>query len=115
MQDGRPPKRQKSGYNAQEEFESDLCKLFVACGVSWNSANNPQTHEFAEKWLPDDVSVPDRRILSGRVLDKEVAKVEDRIKMAVKGKFATGQGDGWKNVAKTSVVTTVMTVEREVS
>lgn len=113
-QDGRPLKCPKVGHGTQEEFESDLCKLFIACGVAWNSANNPQTHKFAERWFPANVLVPDCRILSGRVLDKEATKVEDRIATAVKGKFATGQGNGWKNVAKTSVITTVMTVEREV-
>ena len=99
----------------QAEFERDVCEWFVACGIPWNAANNPQTGLFSAKWFPKNVSVPDRRVLSGRILDGHVKKVEDRVEVSVKGKFATGQCDGWKNIAKTNVITTVMTVENEVS
>lgn len=98
----------------QVDFESDVCEWFVACAIPWNAANNPQTHLFSTKWFPKNVFIPDRRILSGRILDAHVKKVEDRVEVKVKGKFATGQCDGWKNVAKTNVITTVMTVENEV-
>jgi hypothetical protein len=86
-----------------------MLKLFVFCGFARNSANDPQI-AFVEKYIPG-AKVPDRRVLSGRILDGEVAKVEERIV----GKMATGQCDGWKNVAKTSVVTSMITVEHEVS
>lgn len=111
----RGPKRRKSSPSRnQGEFEGDLCNWFVACGVLWNAANNPQTRIFSSKWLSDDVVIPDRRILSGRILNEQAKKVEENIKVKVQGKLATGQCDGWKNVAKTSVVTTVMSVENEV-
>ena len=112
-ENARGPKRRKM-IGGQKEFECDLVDLFVACGVPWNAANNPQTHNFAEKWLPEDVVVPDRHVLSGRVLNSQVKKVEDRIHKKVTGKLTTGQCDGWKNIAKTSVVATVMSVENEV-
>jgi hypothetical protein len=44
-----------------------------------------------------------------------VAKVEARVREKVNGKVATGQCDGWTNIAKTAVVTSMMTVEHEVS
>ena len=53
-------------------------------------------------------------MLSGHVLNSQVKKVEDRICEKVTGKLTTGQCDGWKNIAKTSVVATVMSVENEV-
>ncbi|KAJ7681331.1 hypothetical protein B0H17DRAFT_1230999, partial [Mycena rosella] len=31
----------------QEEFAQDLCKLFVACNISWNSASNAQLNLFS--------------------------------------------------------------------
>jgi hypothetical protein len=49
------------------------------------------------------------------VLDKEVLKVEDAIHLFVQGKLATGQCDGLKNIAKSNVVTSLMTVENVVS
>jgi hypothetical protein len=98
----------------QEDFDDDLLRLFVSCGFAWNSASNPQMGLFVEKWIPG-AELPDRRALSGRILDREVARVEARTRERIKGKIATGQCDGWKNVAKTSVVTSMITVEHVVS
>lgn len=42
-------------------------------------------------------------------------KVESWMKDIVAGKDGTIQCDGWKNVAKTPVMTSVMTVEKEVN
>ena len=72
-------------------------------------------HRFIQKWVGLEVVVQDRRILSGKVLDKEAQKVEDAIRRKVQGKLATGQCDGWKNVAKSSIVSSVMSVENVVS
>jgi len=62
----------------------------------------------------DDVVIPDHCILSGQVLNEQVKKVKENIKVKVQGKLVTGKCDGWKNIAKTSVVTTMMSVENEV-
>jgi hypothetical protein len=101
----------------QQEFSEDLCKLFVACGFSWNGVSNLEMKRFVHKWVPG-VTLQDCRILLGQILDGEVAKVEERVVMKVKGKMATGQCDhcdGWENIAETHVVTSMMTVEHEVS
>jgi hypothetical protein len=98
----------------QLDFSQDLCKLLVSCGISWNAVGNPEMRLFMGKWIPG-VAVQDRRILSGRILDGEGKKVEARLIEKVKGKLATGQCDGWENIAKTHVVTSVFTVEHEVS
>jgi hypothetical protein len=123
----RPLKRSRTGMSSfeddsapqwstslQEDFNDDLLKLFVSCGFSWNSASDPQMGLFVEKWIPG-AKLPDRRALSGRILDREVERVEARTRERIKGKVATGQCDGWKNVAKTSVVTSMITVEHMVS
>jgi hypothetical protein len=99
--------------NAQHKFDSDMCQMFASCGWAWNSANNPQLRQFFSKWVPE-VQVPDRRKLSGPLLDAEVRKVEDRMKARVEGQLAMGQCDGWKNISKTSVIGTMITVDGEV-
>ncbi len=104
-----------SASQLQDEFSSDLCKLFIATNTPWVAAENPSFHRFIHKWVGSNIVVQDRRILSGRVLDKEVERVEVEVKAKVQGKMATGQCDGWKNVAKSSVVSTLMSVENEVS
>lgn len=98
----------------QNELAIDICKLFAVCGWAWNSVENPEVDLFFAKWVPGS-AVPDRRKLSGPCLDAAAATAESRIAARVRGKVATGQCDGWKNVAKTNVVTSMMTVERAVS
>ncbi|KAF5387115.1 hypothetical protein D9615_001638 [Tricholomella constricta] len=118
---GRPLKRAHTSLDdlqtpgTQDEFEVDVCNVFVACGIAWNAANNPTMHAFTKKWVHPDVLMPDRQVLSGRVLDGEVEKIEGAVRDVMMGKFVTGQCDGWKNVAKTPVITTVMTAGNEVS
>ncbi|KAH9931247.1 ribonuclease H-like domain-containing protein, partial [Fomitopsis serialis] len=47
----------------------------------------------------------------GRVLDEEADKVLTTMKTRVKGRFATGQCDAWKNITKTSIVASMLNVE----
>jgi hypothetical protein len=63
----------------QTEFGEDMCKLFIAICAPWNAANNPQMQMFVQKWVPGAI-VPDRRTLSGPILDREATKVEDKLK-----------------------------------
>ncbi|KAJ7735370.1 ribonuclease H-like domain-containing protein [Mycena metata] len=96
--------------SGQQEFAEDLCKLFIACNIAWNSANNPQLLLFFSKYLPA-AKIPDRRVLSGRVLDTLVGQIETEMKEQVSGKLGMGQCDGWKTGAQASIVTTSVTVE----
>jgi hypothetical protein len=98
----------------QSEFAEDLCKLLIAIRASWNSANNPQMRLFFHKWLPGSV-VPDRRTLSGPILDREVQKVEDKLKEKLRGRLATFMTDRWKNKAKQSIVASMVSISSEVS
>ncbi|KAI0323704.1 hypothetical protein GY45DRAFT_1264165, partial [Cubamyces sp. BRFM 1775] len=83
------------------------------CNIPWNAAANPQLDLFFEKWVPG-AKVPDRRKLSGKYLQDAADTVKNSIRTAVLGQYATGQSDGWKNIAKTSVITSMMSVNREV-
>jgi hypothetical protein len=97
----------------QKEFHDDICKLLVANGWAWRSANNPETRLFMNKWTGGGL-VPDRKVLSGSVLNNQVAEVEERVKAKIQGKVGIAQCDGWKNNAKKSVVSTMVMVENEV-
>jgi hypothetical protein len=59
--------------------------------------------------------VPDHRMLSGPILDREAGKVEDKLKLKLKGRKATFQMDGWKNKAKQVIVATMVSMDFEVS
>ncbi|KAK6974145.1 hypothetical protein R3P38DRAFT_2472543, partial [Favolaschia claudopus] len=96
----------------QEEFGPDLCRLFVACGWSWNAVDNPQFKIFFQKYLPAAI-LPSRRILSGRILDQESNKVIQRTRLQIEGKLATYSEDGWSNIAKTHMNTSLLSVDCE--
>jgi hypothetical protein len=91
------------------EFSSDLCKLFVSINTAWRSAQNPEFELFVNRWIPGAV-IPDRRLLSGPLLRAEVDKIESALVKEVKGRYGTGQCDGWKNISKTSLVGSMVTV-----
>ncbi|KIK75505.1 hypothetical protein PAXRUDRAFT_172667 [Paxillus rubicundulus Ve08.2h10] len=55
--------------------------------------------------------VPGRKQLSGHIIDEEADKVVEGMKQVLKGTFATGQSDGWKNIMKTSLVASLINVE----
>lgn len=54
-------------------------------------------------------------VLSGAVLDDLTKNIENEMKSKVMGKFATSQRDGWKNIAKTSLIASMINVEYVVS
>ena len=94
----------------QNDFSCDLCDLFVSCGITWNSTSNPQLTLFCKKCIPE-AEIPDQRVLAGHILKEWVADVEVQIKQKVKGNMAMGQCDGSKNVMKTPLVASMITVE----
>ncbi|KAF9494661.1 hypothetical protein BDN71DRAFT_1392892, partial [Pleurotus eryngii] len=94
----------------KQEYEADLCHLFVALNLPWNAVSNPEFQSFTSKYIPS-ASNPDRKALSGRILDKEVALVTTLTKSVVQGKYGTGVVDGWKNIAKESLQATGFNVE----
>jgi len=97
----------------QHDFSCDLCDLFVACGIPWNAASNPQLQIFCKKWITG-AEIPDRRALSGSILKERVVDVKGHIKEKVKGKMAMGQCDRWKNVMKMPLVASMITVDYQV-
>ncbi|OCH84209.1 hypothetical protein OBBRIDRAFT_741963 [Obba rivulosa] len=94
----------------QEEFAADLCRLFIACNIAWWAVEHPFFRYFFSKWLPGAI-LPGRMTLGGRILEAEAGKVINDMRCRVKGRFASGQCDGWKSIAKNSIVASVVNVE----
>ncbi|KEP45065.1 hypothetical protein V565_322990 [Rhizoctonia solani 123E] len=94
----------------QEEFAADLLNVISACGLPFYVASHPVFKNFLHKYARG-ARIPCRQILSGRVLDKQVARAEECVKGHTRGKLAMGQCDGWKNIARTPVIAVMMTVE----
>ncbi|CDO78287.1 hypothetical protein BN946_scf184674.g9 [Trametes cinnabarina] len=83
------------------------------CNITTDFSGVIPLELFFEKWIPG-AKIPDRRQLSGKHLQNAVKMVKLSTHSAVQGKYAIGQSDGWKNIAKTSVITSMMSVNREV-
>ncbi|KAI9437199.1 hypothetical protein H4582DRAFT_1793114, partial [Lactarius indigo] len=96
----------------QVEFSQDMLRAWISAGIPFNAASDLEMAKFIAKYIPA-AHIPDRRALSGRFLDKEVERVENHLKSKLDGKIATGQCDGWKNIAKASVVASMVTVDYE--
>jgi hypothetical protein len=97
-------------HEQQQRFESDLCKMFVANGFAWNAVNQPQTHLFFEAWIPG-AKLPDRRKLSGSILQHEVNTAHTSMREAVEGRIATGMSDGWKNIKRNALLASMLSVD----
>lgn len=97
----------------QNEFAQDLCSLFIVCGFAFNAVSNPQTTLFFSKWLPR-AKVPERRQLSGPHLEALATMATSDTRASVQGKYATGQSDGWKNIAKDPILASTMNVNKQV-
>ena len=106
---------QSLNIETQVEFSKDFLKLLIANGAPFLFANNSETHIFAAKWITQGAMIPDRKKLSSWILDNEVKVMEDQVKLNIQGKVSTRQCDRWKNSAKKSVVSTMVTIENEVS
>lgn len=98
---------------AQDDFEQDMCDLFISNNWAWNAANSTRWRRFLQRWIPGSQPVTAER-LSGSILDQRYAAVKERIKPRVEGKLATGSCDGWKDIAKTNLVSSLATVDRDV-
>lgn len=92
----------------------DMCLLLVACNISWWAVEHPYWRYFFQKWNPG-CTIPGRQQMSGAILDREAARVVKKMEEKVQGRFGTGQCDGWKNIAKTSLVAFMVNVEYQVS
>jgi hypothetical protein len=95
-------------------FQTDLCKLFVDRNYAFNGIDGYQWQAFSAKWM-NNAPLPSRHSLSGNILKGIVKKVDGEMKDAVKNKMGMGQCDGWKNVARDSVIATMVTVDDIVS
>ncbi|KAE9393304.1 hypothetical protein BT96DRAFT_959093 [Gymnopus androsaceus JB14] len=92
------------------EFHANLCWLMVSGIVSWRVAENLYWRYFFLKWVPGSV-LPGRDVLLGHILNEEVEKANDATKDEVRGWYGTGQCDGWKNIAKKSLISGMLNVE----
>ncbi|RXW18608.1 hypothetical protein EST38_g7244 [Candolleomyces aberdarensis] len=96
----------------QHEFNQDIIRLLCSCELLFYLLERPQFRHFIMKWIPN-VQLPDRCTASESLLNKECERIISQTKDRIGGKFASYQCDGWKNVAKTAVVSSMILVENE--
>lgn len=98
----------------QEAFESDLVRMFATANFPLSSIEDPEVRKFLLKWIPG-AKIPWAKSFGGPILSSEVSRLENEIKARAKGKLATVQCDGWKDVSRKHLVAFMFTAERKVS
>jgi hypothetical protein len=92
---------------SRADFHPDTCRLFLELGAAWSGADRPFVRKYFQKHVTGRPALPSSGTLSGRVLDEESAKVVASWREETKDEYGSGQSDGWKNVQKRNLVTSV--------
>lgn len=98
----------------QEAFESDLVRVFATANFPLSAIEESEVRKFLSRWIPG-AKVPWAKTFSGSILLEEVSRLEHQIKSRAKGKLATVQCDGWKDVSRKHLVAFMFTAERNAS
>ncbi|CAB5193515.1 unnamed protein product [Rhizophagus irregularis] len=81
------------------KIELSLIRLFVCCGLSWRLVEHPYFVEFIKE-LRSAYNLPNRKTLSGTLLDNEILRVNTEIYQLIKKeKNLTLSIDGWTSPA----------------
>ncbi|KAH9848416.1 hypothetical protein C2E23DRAFT_716286, partial [Lenzites betulinus] len=93
-------------------FQTEFMKLLLTGNCAFRAAELPYWRAFFAKWIPGS-QLPSRQAASGRILDAEAARVLKALKDYLHGRFVTGQSDGWKSIAKHSIIASMINAEYE--
>lgn len=78
----------------QAEFECMLVRLTASANFPLSWVENPVWLQFCDRFLPGSKS-PSRKVLTSRILPKEVGRFRAAAQEAANGCYATLQCDGW--------------------
>jgi hypothetical protein len=94
-------------------FNKDIIRFIASSNSSFNIVSNPSFQHIMRKWAGNP-PLATRQALRQKYLKEVVEEVEQDARQEMEGKLAMGQCDGWKNVAKASLVVILATVEDRV-
>ena len=100
-------------YSLRNEFQTDVLKLCIASNIAFRAVEVPYFQHFFKKWIPG-APLPTRQALSDRLLKKESRRVIDGMKLHLKGRYGTGQTDGWKSITRSNIIASMVNAEYEV-
>ncbi|THH07907.1 hypothetical protein EW145_g3063 [Phellinidium pouzarii] len=96
----------------QQLFETMLLNAFTSAGWAHHGIEDPDVRAFFHEFIPSAQN-PWRKTLGGSILDRMIIKAEGEAKEHVKGKYATMQCDGWKDVSKKHLLAFMFTADRK--
>ena len=117
------PKRAKrqrnlSGYTVAtdtptwQKLDEQIAKLFYACNLPFNIADNPIWRQSVEMLRPGYYS-PKRKDIGGYLLDKVHDKVTGNMKSMIQGKDAVLVQDGWSDIHNSPVIASSLHVDNK--
>ena len=101
--------RNLSGYTVAtdtptgQKLDEQIAKLFYACNLPFNIADNPIWRETVEMIRPGHYS-PKRNDIGGYLLDKVHDKVTGNMKSMIQGKNAVLVQDRWSDIHNSSII-----------
>ena len=122
--DSRPVQRLRVGaldsdasetfsYSLTREFHGDVEKLLITGNVAFRAVEQPFWKYFFAKYVPG-APLPTRQAVASRILDQEATAVVDGMRRFTRGRYRTGQSDGWKTISRASIIGSMVNVEYQV-
>jgi hypothetical protein len=98
----------------QNLFDVMLLRMFISCNWSWGCTRDYWFRAFFSMFC-GSAKLPNPTKLSGLILNREVTRVEEEVRLGIKGVYATAQNDGWKDCTKANLHAFMFTANKEVS
>jgi len=91
----------------KEELNKAMAKFFYACNIPFRVSENEHFKNFIQILRPG-YEPPNRKQLSGNLLDKIHNEIMDQTQSELKGKTVTLMQDGWSDVHNTPIIANVL-------
>ncbi|PBK94194.1 hypothetical protein ARMGADRAFT_1098847 [Armillaria gallica] len=88
----------------KEEIYRRFCRATISANLPCRWVEDPEIIKLLLVFRSRaDSVIPSRKVLSGRLLDREYDRVQEELKEEMKGKYVSISSDGWKDNSKNSV------------
>lgn len=97
-------------HTMSKQLDEQIAKLFYACNLPFNIADNPVFKETIQMLRPG-YSPPNRKEIGGHLLDQVHDKISTKVMAELKGKEVVLIQDGWSDIHNTPVIASSLQCE----
>ena len=103
----------KTNSDYKHELDVQVAKFFFACNIPFNAVEHKEFITLVKNLRPG-YTPPNRKTLSGTLLDEMTCNLENEMKSQLQGKECTLVQDGWSNIHNDPVIASCLQVENKV-